>query len=92
MPAPSLERSLLSSPVTWLVVGAGVATGAMLVSNVIQSLRDRAVAPGPRGLPLIGNLLDLRETENGPFVYLEELVKSYGEGISMQIRCNSTPL
>lgn len=41
--------------------------------------RNPKTAPGPRGLPLIGNLLDVpSDTKGGAFLYYRELAKKFG--------------
>ena len=42
--------------------------------------------PGPRGLPIVGNLYDLLKHENGVLAAMEDLADIYGELYSVTIK------
>ena len=64
--------SVLSPPWTWILLGVLVAL-AVRARSRSQRLRK---PPGPPGLPLIGNVLDMARTDMG--TELRELSQKYG--------------
>jgi hypothetical protein len=71
MSLPSLpwERS------TWVTLGLALASGALAV-NVFRTRRQLPLPPGPKGLPLIGNVLQLPSEE--PWKVYHQWGQQYG--------------
>jgi hypothetical protein len=68
-------HAMLDSPIVWFCAAAGL-TFAILSWRLSE---DSQRAPGPKGWPFIGNLLEIPAKSPGPFVYFEQLAKRHGE-------------
>jgi hypothetical protein len=65
----------IDSPYVW----AGSAAAVAFVGLSLWQSTETSRAPGPLGLPFIGNVLSLSTKSPGPFVYFEQLAKKHGQ-------------
>ncbi|XP_050416707.1 cytochrome P450 2U1 [Patella vulgata] len=77
MAMPSILGFLLSLDTTTILI----ATITLLVVAYIFSMKERAgIPPGPRFLPIVGNILNMRGAYVGKrYKYFEELKEKYGD-------------
>ncbi|KAH6893745.1 cytochrome P450 [Coprinopsis sp. MPI-PUGE-AT-0042] len=77
MPFPSLRWEQC----TWAAAGLALVSGALVV-KVLRSRLRPPLPPGPKGLPLIGNVLQLPTQE--PWKVYNEWAKEYGDLVYLE--------
>jgi hypothetical protein len=58
---------------------SGLAAAAAFIVYSLWTAKDVKRAPGPAGLPFIGNALSIPSKSPGPYFYFEQLAKKYGQ-------------
>jgi hypothetical protein len=78
---PSRVTTMFDEPSSIWIAAASAAAALVLVQAARAKRRNQLpLPPGPKGLPLIGNLLDI--PQNKPWIVYNEWAERYGEPVS----------
>ena len=94
--SPDFDRhltSLATYPSSGLLIAVFVTVSLylLLVSQWMHQPRRIPLPPGPKGLPIIGNLLQVLGSKAHPWVMYRDLSKEYGECQPSGIVCILKP-
>ncbi|KAH6828938.1 hypothetical protein C2S53_013505 [Perilla frutescens var. hirtella] len=72
-----------------MIVGAVMSTIVIIFVTTTMMRKKKNRPPGPRGLPVVGNLFELKRSKVGILIYLQQLSECYGPLV--YLRYGSTP-